>query len=125
MSAAVASTNGSGGVSRIVTDVIVSRDVGRPSASASAAEICCTISIPSTTRPKIVYCPSSAGWSVAQTKNCAPPLFGLLGVNTADTAPIVCFSEFSSPRSWFNPPVPYCAVFAGSFDSGSPPWMIP
>ena len=30
-------------------------------------------------------------------------------------------SAFSTP----SPPVPYSFAFAGSFDSGSPPWMIP
>jgi hypothetical protein len=37
----------------------------------------------------------------------------------------VCFSAFGSNRSTPNPPVPYFAACAGSFDRGSPPWMIP
>ena len=46
---------------RIVTDFITMRSFGRPSALAAAAEICWTMSIPSTTRPNTVYWPCSEG----------------------------------------------------------------
>ena len=81
--------------------------------------------MPSDTRPKTVYCPSSAGWSVTQTKNCAPALSGLPGCSTAATAPRVAFSPFGSRLSTPRPPVPYCAFLAGSFESGSPPCTMP
>ena len=52
------------------------RSDGTPSGDAGTSEIFCTTSMPSSTRPKIVYLPSSEGWSVTQTKNWAPPLSG-------------------------------------------------
>ena len=76
------SANGSGsggGVSRIVTEMISTREVGLPSGVASDSEILITTSSPSETLPKIVYLPSSAGWSVTQTKNCDPALSGFPG----------------------------------------------
>ena len=49
----------------------------------------------------------------------------LEGRRTAATVPRTNFSSensaFSSPR----PPVPYREALSGSFESGSPPWMIP
>ena len=58
-------------------------------------------------------------------KNCEPALSRRPGTSTADTAPRVCFSAFGSKRSSLRPPVPYFAAWAGSFDSGSPPWTMP
>ena len=58
-------------------------------------------------------------------KNCVPALSGLPGISVADTAPRVCFSSLISGFSRLSPPVPYLAVAAGSFVTGSPPWMIP
>ena len=58
-------------------------------------------------------------------KNCEPPLSGRFGASTAATAPRVICSLLASNRSSRIPPVPYRALCAGSFDSGSPPWMIP
>jgi hypothetical protein len=62
--------------------------------------------MPSDTRPKTVYLPVSAAWSVTQTKNCEPPLSGLFGCSTAATAPRVIDSFDNSAFSRPNPPVP-------------------
>ena len=43
----------------------------------------------------------------------------------ADTAPRVCFSSEIFGFSRLRPPLPYFARAAGSFVTGSPPWMIP
>ena len=58
-------------------------------------------------------------------KNCAPALSGLPGTSTAATEPRVIFAARASAFTMFSPPVPYCARFAGSFVSGSPPCTIP
>jgi hypothetical protein len=50
-----------GWVSRMVTETISMRTAGTPSADAGASEMRWTTSIPSETRPKIVYLPVSAG----------------------------------------------------------------
>jgi hypothetical protein len=57
-SAGVSDEKGSGsggGASRIVTERIAMRSSGIPRSSAGASEIFCTTSMPSATRPKIVY----------------------------------------------------------------------
>src|SRR5947208_9836828 len=58
-------------------------------------------------------------------KNCAPALSGFPGTSTAATDPRVIFAARGSAFTAFNPPVPYSSRFAGSADSGSPPWTIP
>ena len=58
-------------------------------------------------------------------KNCCPPLSALPGMVTVATEPRVIFALRGSSFTAFNPPVPHCARFAGSFVSGSPPWMMP
>ena len=58
-------------------------------------------------------------------KNCVPALSGLPGICVADTAPRVCFSSEISGFNTLSPPLPYFPRAAGSFVTGSPPWMIP
>ena len=108
-----------------MTDVISIRSVAFPAASTGASEIRVTMPIPSTTRANTVYCPSSEGCGVTQMKNCEPALSRLPGTNTPDTAPRAWLPAPGSNASTFRPPVPYWADLAGSFDSGSPPWMMP
>ncbi len=109
----------------MVTDRISIRSVTFPFSSTGASEIACTTSRPSTTRPNTVTVPLSATWSVTAMKNWLPALSGLPGCSTAATAPRVTGSRLNSCASIPSPPVPYIARLAGSFDSGSPPWMSP
>ena len=60
-----------------------------------------------------------------EMKNCVPALSVLPGICVADTAPRVFFSPLISGFSRLSPPVPYFARAAGSFVTGSPPWMMP
>ncbi len=59
------------------------------------------------------------------TKNWEPALSGRPGTSTAATEPRVIFGARASAFNAFNPPVPYCARFDGSFVSGSPPCTMP
>ena len=93
-------------MSRIVTAVIATRVSGAPRASAGSSEIFWTMSSPSLTRPNTVNCPASAGCSVTQTKNCAPPLSGCPGRSAAPTAPRVNGSPLCSACSTPSPPDP-------------------
>ena len=108
-----------------MTEVISIRPAALPARSTGASEIVVTTPMPSTTRPKTVNWPSRAGCGVTQRKNCAPALSRFPGTSTDDTAPRTWLTAPGSNASILRPPVPYCAAFAGSFDSGSPPWMMP
>src|SRR5207249_3724740 len=59
------------------------------SPSTGVSPILSTTSMPSTTSPKIVNLPVSAGWSERQMKNWLPPLSLLEGRSTAATDPRV------------------------------------
>ncbi len=89
-----------------MTDAISIRSTALPFSSTGASEIFSTTRMPSTTRAKTVYCPSSTGWSTTQMKNCDPPLSGFPGRMTDDTAPRVCFSALTSALRTPRPPVP-------------------
>ncbi len=60
---------GTGCAARRVTFCITGGFRGTPFASAAVSEILSTTSIPSATKPKAEYCPSSCACGVAQMKN--------------------------------------------------------
>ena len=108
------------------TDVIATRSRGAPLSSAGVSEIFWTTSIPSLTRPKTVNCPASAGWSVTQTKNCAPAAVGIARPQRrAHRAARERLRRCAPPGACRDRRCRTAPPSRGSFDSGSPPWMMP
>jgi hypothetical protein len=97
---------------------------GRSPLSLGVSEILSTTSIPSSTRPKMVYLLSRKGESFCTMKNWQEPLLGSLP-RAVETMPRLWLYFVVNSAGIFRGPSPVPSLVGSlSFESGSPPWIM-